>query len=118
MLAIGARRTNEQGAAVRRPQGITMFVALSAFVVTFVLFMPFVCSTAASESLRRSPESHTSCATLLGLSLPGFSGEANFSPSYAAPILSGAIAALAVIGCSMIWPARRDVGRHDEGPDV
>jgi hypothetical protein len=45
----------------------------------------------------------TSCASLLGLSLPGFSGgAADFSPSFAAPILAGAIAALAVIGCSMI----------------
>jgi hypothetical protein len=88
-----------------------MLVALSAFVVAFVLFIPFVCSTA-SESNR------TSCATVFGLSLPGFSGGANFSPSYAAPILAGAIAALAVIGYSMIRPARRDVGRHDERPDA
>jgi hypothetical protein len=88
-----------------------MLVALSAFVVAFVLFMPFVCSHA-SESQR------TSCVTLLGLSLPGFSGGAHFSPSYAAPILAGAIAAVAVIGYSMIRPARRDVGRHDEGSDV
>jgi hypothetical protein len=88
-----------------------MLVALSAFVVTFVLFMPVVCSTA-SESHR------TSCATLLGLSLPGFSGGANFSPNYAAPILAGAIAALAVIGYSMIRPSRRDVGRPGEGPDA
>jgi hypothetical protein len=43
---------------------------------------------------------------------------ANFSPSYVAPILAGAIAALAVIGYSMIRPARRDVGRHDDGPGV
>jgi len=97
-----------------------MLVALSAFVVGFVLFMPFVCSTGASESLRRSSYSQTSCTTLFGLSLPGFSGGADFSPSYAAPILVGAIAALAVIGYSMTRPARRDVGRHDEGegPDV
>ena len=88
-----------------------MLVALSAFLVGFVLFMPFVCSHA-SESQR------TSCVTLLGLSLPGFSGGTNFSPSYAAPTLVGAIAALAVIGYSMIRPSRRDVGRLGEGPDV
>ena len=52
-----------------------MLVALSAFVVAFVLFMPFVCSTGASESLGRS-YSQTSCATVSGLSLPGFSGGA------------------------------------------
>ena len=94
-----------------------MLVALSAFV-GFVLFMPFVCTTGVSESSRRSSYSQTSCTTVFGLSVPGFSGGANFSPSHAAPILAGAIAALAVISYSMIRPAKRDVGRHDEGPDV
>ena len=112
LYAGGTGPQDEEGVAVRRPQGITVLVALSTFVVAFVLFMPFVCSTA-SESHR------TSCATLFGLSLPGFSGgTANFSPSFAAPILAGAIAALAVIGHSMIRPARLDGGRDDEGPDV
>ena len=102
---------------MRRPQGIVWLVALSAFVVAFVLFMPVVCSTGVSVSLGRS-YSQTSCATVFGLSLPGFSGGANFSPSYAAPILAGAIAALAVIAYSMIRPPKRDVGRLGEGPDV
>lgn len=75
-----------------------MLVAPSAFVDGFVLFMPVVCSHA-SESQR------TYCVTLFGLSLPGFSGGANFSPRYAAPILAGAIAALAVIGYSLIFSA-------------
>lgn len=67
---------------------------LIGFVLMFVLFAPLECAHLANHV------SHTSCSTLLGLRLPGFAGEGDFSPSYVGPMIaatagfaSGAMAA-------------------------
>lgn len=74
---------------MRLSRGIVL-LSVAAFIVAFVLFMPFGCGASSTGPW--------SCVTIFGLELPGFSGQGPpLSPSYLPPLVAGLIAAFLVL---------------------
>jgi hypothetical protein len=89
---------------MRLTRGIVL-LSVAAFIVAFMLFMPFGCSA--------SSLGPWSCVTIFGVELPGFSGRGPLSPSYLPPLVAGLIAAIVVFGTGQLVRRPSKLGRVD-----
>jgi hypothetical protein len=76
-----------------------MCLGAVAAVFGFLLFMPLLCSQGSNGSVV------TSCVTILGLELSGFTGKGRGYPSYWPPALA------ALVALALVFLAAQFVGR-------